>query len=179
MAFFDAIGKKIVQTGQDTVQKTKNMTESLKLSGQISDEEKGITQLYTKIGETYFALHEGDPEEPMAAFVREIQAARVRIQSYAEQIKALRGIAKCPKCGGEIPAEATFCSHCGQAVEAAQPAGQTGPKCPKCGAPVEDDQVFCVSCGQKIEKPELSLCPGCGKANVPGTAFCSGCGQKL
>lgn len=40
MAFFDEIGKKITQTGQMAVQKTKNMADIAKLNASLSDEEK-------------------------------------------------------------------------------------------------------------------------------------------
>lgn len=46
MAFFDDLGKKITQTGQGVVQKTKDTAETIKLNGMISDEEKNIVNFY-------------------------------------------------------------------------------------------------------------------------------------
>lgn len=40
MAFFDEIGKKISQTGQGVVQKTKDMADVAKLNSLISEEEE-------------------------------------------------------------------------------------------------------------------------------------------
>ena len=40
MAFFDDLGKKISQAGQNAVQKTKEMTDIARINGMISDEEK-------------------------------------------------------------------------------------------------------------------------------------------
>jgi hypothetical protein len=48
----------------------------------------------------------------------------------------------CPACGGENPADARFCEHCG----AAQVAG-----CPACGAtPSQPTARFCLNCGQSL-----------------------------
>ena len=57
MAFLDEIGKKISQTGQDMMQKTKDTAESMKLNGAIADEEKRIQTLYLEIGKKYYELH--------------------------------------------------------------------------------------------------------------------------
>lgn len=40
MALFDQLGKKLAQTGQSAVKKTKDMAEVAKINSMISDEEK-------------------------------------------------------------------------------------------------------------------------------------------
>ena len=45
-AFFDEVGKKISKTSQGMAQKTKNLTETVKLNSMISDEEKNINSVF-------------------------------------------------------------------------------------------------------------------------------------
>ena len=48
--FFDDLGRKISQAGQSAVQKTKEMTDIVKLNSSIADEEKKIRNSYVEIG---------------------------------------------------------------------------------------------------------------------------------
>lgn len=45
----------------------------------------------------------------------------------------------CPDCLSEIPAEATFCRHCGERI--------TGQPCPDCGSRAPEDARVCRWCG--------------------------------
>jgi membrane protease subunit (stomatin/prohibitin family) len=81
--------------------------------------------------------------------------------------------AVCSECGGEIPANARFCSHCGhqQLVFA---------RCAQCGKNLTPNARFCSRCGEPVEKTRLpSKCSKCGAENLPGAAFCTGCGQRI
>ena len=42
MAFLDVLGKKITQTGQDVVQKTKDTAEVIKYNSMVAEEERRI-----------------------------------------------------------------------------------------------------------------------------------------
>lgn len=204
MAFFDELGKKITQTSQGAVQKTKNMAEIVKINGMISDEEKKINNLFNQIGKVYFETHLQDPDPNLAQFFTAIKEAKTRVLSYSEQVKQLKGIVNCPKCGGEVPHGSPFCNSCGSSMGVA-PTLNVSP-CTNCGAPVAEGKAFCTNCGTKVvgspvAEPPIppvveppvgpvaeeqvvdadakTLCTNCGNFMAKGKSFCTNCGQKM
>jgi predicted amidophosphoribosyltransferase len=102
----------------------------------------------------------------------------------------------CPHCRGEVKRGASFCMHCGGALNAVgqSPAHVTSPQvqqviaapasyvCPACQAQVSSSSVFCTSCGNDMRAPQgtgVSFCGSCGRQNAPGVRFCNGCGNPL
>ena len=154
MAFFEEIGKKITQTGQGAVQKTKNMTEIVKLNGQISDEEKKINQFIAQIGNAYFEKYADQLAPEMLPFINGIKESKSKINDYSEQIKQIKGIVKCAKCGGDVEINAQFCASCGQNMNLVSsenaPAEAGGTACTGCGKTIDAGKSFCTGCGQKI-----------------------------
>ncbi len=153
MAFFDDIGKKISQAGQNAVQKTKDMTEVVKINSSISEEEKKINSIYNEIGRLYASLHEEDAEPVFADKIAAVKASEKAVADMRRQILDIKGVQTCPECGKEIPAGVAFCSGCGKPV-------------PKQESPA-------------TEASEKKLCPGCGAEVKAGTSFCTQCGTKL
>ena len=80
MAFFDELGKKISQTSQGVVQKTKDAAETLKINGLISDEEKRINALFVEIGKKYFELHSESFEPDFENMINGIKDAKSKIK---------------------------------------------------------------------------------------------------
>ena len=78
-------------------------------------------------------------------------------------------VAKCAKCGADLPANAKFCLECGERVVAA---GMI--VCPECGNTVVKGK-FCPECGHKF----VTACPKCGHELTPGSKFCPECGEKI
>ncbi len=194
MAFFEDLGKKITQTSQGVVQKTKDTAEVIKLNGMISDEEKHMNSLYTQIGKQYFELHSGAPEAALQDYVSEIKAAKIRIEDYSEQAKKLKGVVCCPNCGGDVQYGAPFCSSCGMKMEinAEQAvAGNSNVKrCVACGMPLNEGSVFCTHCGARVEETfvvqeeplqqeQPKLCSNCQNEVDEDSAFCMNCGTKI
>jgi len=202
MAFFDEVGKKISQTSQGVAQKTKNMAETMKLNGMISDEERSINNAFLQIGKTYYETYGENPEQLFAPLISSINGSKNKIESYSEQIKQIKGVVRCQKCGGEVYNNSPICNSCGSPMETA-PAfvpDANGVSCGKCGAMMPSDKLFCTNCGSKIEqavseistessitieevfsssKPDVIKCPSCGKELSENAMFCSGCGQKM
>lgn len=189
MAFIDLLGKKLAQTGQDAAQKTRNMAENVKLSSEISDEEKKIRQQYTTIGEMYSQLYGENPAQEFVPLIAAIRESQAKIQMYRERIQTLNGVTVCAQCGTSVPGNTPFCNACGARMVYPDTAA---PKCPHCSAALPPDTVFCTNCGQKVtaeaSAPELesdpqimdkTLCPDCGQSLRPGAQFCPGCGKKL
>lgn len=192
MAFFDEIGKKITDGGQKAAEQARIFAEVNRLNGQVSEQERLITQLYTQIGKDYYETHKEDPEECVQTSVEGINIAKQKIEELKVQIIAVKGAVTCPKCGAEISKGTVFCPQCGEKIppapEAPVPADMV--KCPKCGNTMQKGQKFCISCGSALPAEPIvemveteavpeNICPGCGSKVEPGTRFCMTCGQKL
>lgn len=193
MAFFDDLGKKLTRTSQDVVQKTKDTAEVIKLNSMISDEEKRINNLYSEVGRKYFELYSNSYEQELESMIIGIKEAKSKIEEYAEQIKKLKGIVRCPNCGGEVQYGAPFCSSCGTRMETRnEQTSKTDAdvkQCTACGAAVATECVFCTHCGTKFEEkssvetePPINtqkMCSNCNNEVVDDSAFCMNCGTKL
>ena len=157
MAFFDNLGKKISQAGQTAVQKTKEMADIAKLNSSISDEEKKIDNSYREIGKLYVSLHDEEHEAAFAELIAGIHDAEKKISEYQQQIKDIKGVICCEKCGAEVANNAAFCSACGAPMPVVKPveteAAEEGAKCSKCGAALTPGMKFCTSCGSPVEEP--------------------------
>lgn len=122
MAFFDDLTKKISQAGQTAVQKTKEMADVAKLNSSISDEERKIGDIYREIGKLYDSLHGRNPEVDFAALIASIRDSEGKIAGYKQQIKDIKGVVCCEKCGAEVSQNASFCSACGAPMPVVKPA---------------------------------------------------------
>lgn len=202
MAFFDDIGKRISQTGQSAVQKTKEMADVAKINTVISDEERRLNNNYIQIGRLYVELHSDDYEQAFADMMTEIKDAEKKIDEYKQQIQDIKGVIRCEHCGAEIPNIAAFCSACGTAVPRQQVMENDPSKilCIGCGQMIPGDVKFCTSCGRAVtdsiqaqqqnlgEKMEDAaglgesskrVCANCGVEIEDDSRFCTSCGQPV
>ena len=204
MAFFDEIGKKISQTGQNAVKKTKDIADVARINSLISDEEKNINNCYFQLGKLYIAVHAQDCESEFKGIVDSILQSENKITDYKEQICLIKGIVKCENCGADVSISAAFCNSCG----ASMPKRVTVPqedlnlvKCSKCGNYVKKGTRFCSSCGHPMPQDEpiatnvqsdtsesnvaqveevCKKCPNCGfETSEDDILFCKECGTKL
>ena len=150
MAIFEQIGKKLSDMGQGVAQGTKNLTDTARLNGLISDEEKNIAKLITELGQGYYNLHKSDPEGELAQIVSAINEAYNNIEQHKEQIKTIKGVTKCANCGADVANGAAFCANCGTPNAAAQAAAPAAKFCANCGTAVEAGAAFCNNCGNKL-----------------------------
>lgn len=121
LAFLDDLGKKLSQAGQSAVQKTKEMADVAKLNSSISDEEKRIDNSYLEIGKLYVARHGEAPEADFDSLIAAIHESEEKIKGYQQQIKDIKGVVKCEKCGAEVSNNAAFCSSCGAPMPVVKP----------------------------------------------------------
>ncbi len=178
-------GKKIRQTGQDTFQKGKNATESMKIKSRITDLEKTITSVYTDIGRIYVSRYaENVPDEEMVPYFQKIASCTREIQECNEQIRVLKGISLCPNCGGEVSTNAAFCNHCGERLVPVIP--ESANRCPSCGEPIENGALFCTGCGYRLQPAEMPPkeeekrhCTRCGAELDENALFCVICGTRV
>ena len=90
MEFFDGMA-----------QKTKNISEIMKLTAAVSSEKERQEKIYRELGETYYKVY-GDRAES------------------EKEILALKGIVVCPACGYEVSIHFNFCNNCGHKMKEIQ-----------------------------------------------------------
>ena len=157
MAFFEQFGKRISDMGEGVAQQTKKLADIARLNTSISDKEKKAVQLYTAIGQAYYERHREDADAEELDKIQELNRLHQEIKNQQEEIKQLKGVAKCPNCGADVSAHALFCNACGtkmpqeaeSAPEEPAPAAE-GRTCPNCHAPVKEGNLFCNQCGTKL-----------------------------
>ena len=122
MAFLDELGKKISHAGQSAVQKGKELADIAKINSAVYDEEKKIDDNYREIGKLYYSLHGEDPDVDFAAMIAAIHESESKINEYKQQLKDIKGVVCCEKCGAEVSSNAAFCSACGAPMPVVNPA---------------------------------------------------------
>lgn len=196
MGFFDDLGKKVTDAGQKTIQKTREMSETVKINSLITDEEKRLNRTYSQIGELFVSMYGENCDEAFAGMVSNVLECRKKIEQYHNQIQEIKGVQRCEKCGAEVPRGAAFCSTCGAEMPQIQMMNQERlVKCENCGAMMKEETRFCTQCGKpvsdseitdgieeenvSIEEEEERTCSNCGAKIIGDSAFCTECGYKL
>jgi len=155
MPFFEEVGERVSRLGSAAARGAKNMNETVRLKGKISEEKSRINSMFQQIGKIYY--ENGGGSDPQAdELTAGIDRSKEIITACAEQLRKLRGRACCPSCGGEVKDTMPFCGLCGSPMAAntatnpAQP-GKNGINCPQCGVFMVPDKVFCTKCGKKLQ----------------------------
>lgn len=154
MAFFEQIGKRLTDAGQNVAQQTKNLADVTQLNNAISEKEKKISRIFLSIGQSYYERHKSDESAEELEKITEINSLYAEIYQNRERIKQIKGVVKCENCGADVPLNAAFCNTCGtKVIRTAEVEENTEDKrvCPGCHAIVEKDNLFCNHCGAKIE----------------------------
>lgn len=192
MAFFDNLGRKISQVGQDALQKTKEMADIAKINSIIADEEKRINNIYYQIGKMYAELHLNDYENCFTPLMDSLNESECKIKDMKVKLQELKNVVKCANCGAEVSSMAVYCNACGNAIvnHSADTLQDTNMiKCDSCGSMIKKDMNFCTKCGTPIvhtvdstniiDDAKSLACPQCGAGLSEDSAFCTECGTKL
>lgn len=188
MAFLDDMDRKLSQLGQSALKKTKDMSESMRLSGANREEEEKQKELCRKIGEYIFENQIELYEEPIRGWCQEISASMERVIQNNDQLNALKGTTTCPVCGAALASGVVFCSTCGSRIEEVVQKKSDEKICPNCGRKGDRNTIFCTYCGtrmdgretmEEIEKMSENICPNCGNKIKPDQMFCVKCGTKI
>lgn len=152
MEVFGALGKRADEARAKAMQRARDVSETTRLNGKIADEQKRVTDAYTRIGKLYVSLHETDGEDAFAEMRADIRDAEEKMKNYRRQLMGIRGVKQCENCGAESPKDAMYCSFCGTEL------------------PMYVEVVF--------EKPGFR-CSGCGTELLPEMNFCTACGKPV
>ncbi len=182
MELFDKISKTVSETGH----RTRDLADIGKFNTKIYNNETQIGVLYKELGELYYETHSEDPEDALAEKVTAIRDLKAENKEYQEQIRTLRGLIKCPKCGAEVKDNVLYCPSCGYRL-----LPENIIMCPSCGKLLEDDMVFCQYCGARLtgqedaqdtsgedQKEEQKFVCKCGAVFEDDALFCRECGAK-
>lgn len=155
MGVLDKVGKKVTDTGQKTVQKTKQISENVRLNGMISQNQNKINEMYYQIGKRYAEIHRTDPEGAFAEMMTQIGEWERQITEFTRQMQREQEPGICTACGERIPDGANFCIAC----------GTPAPKKTIRRSAEDDSYVQCPHCGASVQK--LNFCTECGQALTP------------
>lgn len=75
MGFLDEVGKMVSDASQKTIQKTRVMSEIVKINSAIAEEEKKIQTMYCQIGTMYVEKYGNNCEEIFSGLVSSILEA--------------------------------------------------------------------------------------------------------
>lgn len=145
MDFFEQLGKKLTDTGQNVARQTKNLADVTQLNNAISEREKKVSQLLLCIGQAYYERHKNDSAAEELSLIEEVNSLQAEIAQNREKIKQIKGIVKCPNCGAKAVHDAVL------PETSAEDAGNVR-YCPNCHAAVAKDDLFCNICGTKMDK---------------------------
>lgn len=149
MAFINNLKDKLSQAGQSTAQKAKDISDLAKLNSTISNAERQISDLYSKVGYEIYCAYRNAPQPEVAELIQQINDLHKSIEDCKAQIKVIQAIEDCPQCGAQL--NKGFCNTCGyRAPVKEKPVAAQAAFCSNCGAPISADSAFCTSCGQKI-----------------------------
>lgn len=177
MAFWSDLGKKISDTTQSVVEKTKTSTDTMRLNGLISDEERNVQRIYAEIGRKYMELHGADGDPDFAGLMQEYQTSKAKTEEYRSQIRRNKHLLICAGCGAEIPETVLYCTRCG----AENPVGkrlaeeQRQREEAERAAREADLQAAAVP----PTEPQPEFCARCGQPRTAGAMFCTFCGAQF
>lgn len=188
MSILDDMEQKVTNFINAGTDKARDVSETMRITNEIREEEKKQEQLYKNLGYFYYKSCFENAEGEAKKLCLEIRESQNKIAMNREQLKIIKGIVKCPNCGAEVSNQSMFCNVCGGQL--VQKKEKTNNLCSNCGAKIEEGYLFCTSCGSKVsdmkkkeqnvlECSDIERCPNCGKEINPENAFCTSCGTKI
>lgn len=159
MAIYNGIDKKISKIKNDAVQKTKDVSEMVRVTSMLKSEEEKQEGLFSDIGRVCFSKNALKDDEDLQCLYAELSESQMKIKEYKEKINILRGTITCPKCGQNVSSAQAFCSYCGEKLIS------------------EEDKKGNGEAESPISKSRF--CPVCGKENTNNVKYCTGCGNSL
>lgn len=127
MALLDNFTKAATKFGQDVSNKTKSMTETVRLNSMISDQKAMISKRYEELGRMVVKEEAVRAKAECRGVLDAIEAAEQQLRNLEQQLTLAKGAVQCANCGAAVPAGNAFCQNCGakMAQPNQQPNGQS------------------------------------------------------
>lgn len=135
MTFFEQLGKRLTDTGQNVAKQTRNFADITQLNSTIAEKEKKISQIFLELGQSYYENHKDDEETEESGKIREITSLYEEIAMSREKIKQIKNAGKCAEYESDVLTEESSDRQ----------------YCPNCHALVGKEDLFCNSCGTKLK----------------------------
>ena len=148
-AFFEGIGRKFSQTGQDAVKKTKDLAEISRINSQMTEEEKKLNKLYMKLGQLYYQMNKETADAVYLDIFQAIGGCLQTMDRYQVMVDEIRGIKKCSRCQTEVALSSMFCPTCGNKLSDDRETG-VSTICPDCGMENGSSATTCMKCGKLL-----------------------------
>lgn len=177
MAFWSDLGKKISDTTQSVVEKTKISTDTMRLNGLISDEERNVQRIYAEIGRKYMELHGADGDPDFAGLMQEYQTSKAKMEEYRSQIRRNKHILICAGCGAEIPETVLYCTRCGAENPVGKRLAEEQRQREEAERAAREADLQAAAVPQTEPQPEF--CARCGQPRTAGAMFCTFCGAQF
>ena len=177
MAFWSDLGKKISDTTQSVVEKTKTSTDIMRLNGLISDEERNVQRIYAEIGRKYMELHGADGDPDFAGLMQEYQTSKAKMEEYRSQIRRNKHLLICAGCGAEIPETVLYCTRCGAENPVGKRLAEEQRQREEAERAARDADLQAAAVPQTEPQPEF--CARCGQPRTAGAMFCTFCGAQF
>ena len=117
MAFFDEMDRKLSQFGQSVSNKSREVSEGMRLSSAIKAEEEKQNNLYREVGKYYFENCAANAEGQLKVLCDQIVASMELTSQYKQQQNVLKGMVSCPNCGAQISATLDFAMYVDQRLK--------------------------------------------------------------
>lgn len=117
MAFFDDLKRSLTDTGKVVTEKTKDLSNTVRIKAQIAAEKDAMRREYERIGrEFYQSATEADRERFPESFAA-IGESEKKLAKLDAELTELDGSISCPECGARVEKTACFCTKCGAKIE--------------------------------------------------------------
>lgn len=147
MAAYNGIDEKISKIKNGAVQKTKDVSETMRITSAMKSEEERQEKLFRNIGQVCFDKGILEDRQDLQHLYAELSECQMRIKEYKERLNVLKGMITCPKCGKSVSSTEKFCSYCGEKLISAVSISRICPACKKENA---NNAKFCTGCGTRL-----------------------------
>lgn len=117
MAFLDDMKRSLTMTGKQVAEKTKELSETVRLKTQIGAEKEAVRREYQRVGKKVFETASAAEKERYSEEFEKIRGSLEKIQELESALSEIDGSVACPECGAKVEKSASFCSFCGARIE--------------------------------------------------------------